>query len=159
MKVWKVKVISWKILLSIPGRLISMKARHRYQVSVYRTNGPLVNSLTISDVCCYLGKQFGPRSGPTILIVFLKEFFWKINFEKNQQTTKRCEKLPSMQRVNGRLLYTEVDKNLSWASKQIKTKNDLCDYWLATVLKFWIYKLVALNYLESKRRADQTAFA
>ena len=57
------------------------------------------------------GKQFGPRSGLTnrrawsgsklfdILIVFLKEFFWKINFEKNQQMTKKHEKLPSMQWV------------------------------------------------------------
>ena len=42
MKVWKVKVISWKILFSRTGRLISMKARPRYQVSVCRTNGPLV---------------------------------------------------------------------------------------------------------------------
>ena len=36
-KVWKVKVISEKK----SGRLISMKLRPRYQVSVYRTNGPL----------------------------------------------------------------------------------------------------------------------
>ena len=51
------------------------------------------------------GKQFGPRSGPTIrllfdiLLVFLKEFFQKVNFEKNQQTTKKHEKLPSRQWV------------------------------------------------------------
>ena len=57
------------------------------------------------------GKQFGPRSGPTnrrawsgsklfdILMVFLKEFFQKVNFEKNQQTTKKHEKLPSRQWV------------------------------------------------------------
>ena len=54
-----------------------------------------------------LGKQFGPRSGPTnrrpgfklfdILMVYLKEVFKKVNFEKNQQTTKKHEKLPSMQ--------------------------------------------------------------
>ena len=66
-----------------------------------------------------LGKQFGPRSGPTIhrarsgsklfdiLIVFLKEFFWKINFEKNQQTTKKHEKLPSMQ-------WVKLLNDLSW---------------------------------------------
>ena len=42
MKVWKVKIISWKMLFSRTGRLISMKARPRYQVSVYRTIGPLV---------------------------------------------------------------------------------------------------------------------
>ena len=28
-----------------------------------------------------------------ILMVFLKEFFQKVNFEKNQQTTKKHEKL------------------------------------------------------------------
>ena len=56
-----------------------------------------------------LGEQFGPRSGLTnrracsgsklfdILMVFLKEFFQKVNYEKNQQTTKKHEKLPSMQ--------------------------------------------------------------
>ena len=32
-------------------------------------------------------------------MVFLKEFFKKVNFEKIQQTTKNHEKLPSMQRV------------------------------------------------------------
>ena len=36
------KVISWINLFSRTGRLISMKARPRYQVSIYRTNGPLV---------------------------------------------------------------------------------------------------------------------
>ena len=56
-----------------------------------------------------LGKQSGPRSGPTIrrarsgsklfdiLMVLLKELFEKGYFEKNQQTTKKHEKLPSMQ--------------------------------------------------------------
>ena len=34
------------------------------------------------------------------VLVFLKEFFEKVNFEKSQQTTKIHEKLPSMQRVN-----------------------------------------------------------
>ena len=33
------------------------------------------------------------------LTVFLKEFFEKVDFEKNQQTTKEHEKLPSRQRV------------------------------------------------------------
>ena len=34
-------------------------------------------------------------------MVFLKEFFEKVDFEKkNQQTIKKREKLPSMQRVN-----------------------------------------------------------
>ena len=33
------------------------------------------------------------------LMVFLKEFFKKVDFEKNQQTTKKHEKLPRMQRA------------------------------------------------------------
>ena len=49
-----------------------------------------------------LGKQFGPRSGlirvqNDILMVFLKECFQKVKTETNQQTTKKHEKLPSMQ--------------------------------------------------------------
>ena len=57
-------------------------------------------------------KQLGPRSGPTkcralswsklfdTLMVFLKESFEKVDFEKNQQTTKKHEKLPRGQKVN-----------------------------------------------------------
>ena len=37
-------------------------------------------------------------------MVFLKEFFKKIDFEKNQQTTKKHEKLPSRQRVKNTIL-------------------------------------------------------
>ena len=33
-------------------------------------------------------------------MAFLKEFFKKVDFEKNQQTTKKHAKLPSRQRVN-----------------------------------------------------------
>ena len=56
-------------------------------------------------------KQFGPRSGPTeclassgsklfdTLIVLGKYFFEKVDFDKNQQTTKRREKFPRGQRV------------------------------------------------------------
>ena len=33
-------------------------------------------------------------------MVFLKEIFEKVDFEKNPQTTKKHAKLPSMQRVN-----------------------------------------------------------
>ena len=52
-------------------------------------------------VCWYLCKQFGPKSRPTFcrswsgskwfdtLIVFLKEFLEKVNFEKSQQTTTK----------------------------------------------------------------------
>ena len=32
-----------------------------------------------------------------IQMVFLKEFFQKVNFEKNQQMSKKHEKLPSIQ--------------------------------------------------------------
>ena len=68
------------------------------------------NSLTLclpvlsADNLC---KQFGPRPGPTkhralsgsklfdALMVFLKEFFEKVDFEeKYQQMTKKREKLP-----------------------------------------------------------------
>ena len=64
--------------------------------------------LSADNLC----KQFGPRSGPTkcrawsesklfdTLMVFLKEFFKIIDFEKNQQTTQKHEKLPSMQKGN-----------------------------------------------------------
>ena len=47
-------------------------------------------------------RQFGPKSGPTILfdtlMVFLNFFFEKVDFEKNKQATKH-EKLPSWQGV------------------------------------------------------------
>ena len=59
-----------------------------------------------------LCKQFRPRSGQTecrawsgsklfdTLMVFQKEFFKKVDFEKNQQTTIKHAKLPRMQSVN-----------------------------------------------------------
>ena len=52
----------------------------------------------------YLCKQFGPRSGFKLfgtLMVFLKEFFKNIDFEKNEEMAKNHEKLPSRQRVRG----------------------------------------------------------
>ena len=66
-----------------------------------------------------LCKQFGPKSGPTktkcrawsgsklfdLLMVFLKEFCEKVDFEKNRQMTKKRENFPSMQRVNVSLLF------------------------------------------------------
>ena len=64
------------------------------------------------SVSCVFCKQFGPRSGPTqcrawsgsklfnTLMASPKEFFKKLYFEKNQQTTKKREKLPSMQGDN-----------------------------------------------------------
>ena len=47
--------------------------------------------------------QLGARSGSKLfdtLMAFLKEFYEKVYFEKNQQTTKRHAKLPSRQSVN-----------------------------------------------------------
>ena len=41
---------------------------------------------------CNFCRQFGPRSGSKLfdtLIIFLKEFFEKVDFEKNQRTTKK----------------------------------------------------------------------
>ena len=78
----------------------------------------LFNYLPTSVVCWYyLCKQFEPRSGQTkrwtwsvsklfgTLMVFQKEFFKKVYFEKyQQQTTKIHEKLPRGQRV--KLLFT-----------------------------------------------------
>ena len=67
-----------------------------------------------------LGKQFGHRSGPTIPSGLIsvqtvrhsdgipEEFFPIVHFEKNQQTKKNREKLPSMQGVQ-----EEVKVNLS----------------------------------------------
>ena len=44
---------------------------------------------------------FRPGSKPfDTLIVFLKEFFEKVNFEKSQQRQQKHEKLPSMQEVD-----------------------------------------------------------
>ena len=60
-------------------------------------------------------KQFGPRSGPRkrlawsgsnlfdTLMVFLEEFFEKVDFENNQQTTKKHENLRRGQRVKANL--------------------------------------------------------
>ena len=57
--------------------------------------------------------HFGPRSGQTkgwawsgsnlfdTQMVFLKEFFEKVDFEKNQQTTTKHEKFPRGQRFKG----------------------------------------------------------
>ena len=68
------------------------------------------------EFCCLLiiFAEIGPRSRPTecwscsgtklfdTLMVFLKEFFEKVNFAKKRQrtTTKSMKKLPGMQRGN-----------------------------------------------------------
>ena len=68
----------------------------------------LLQEMLSADKLC---KQFGPRPGPTecrscsgsklfdTLIVFLKEFFEKVNFEKISRQHQKHEKLLSMQRV------------------------------------------------------------
>ena len=43
-------------------------------------------------------QNVGPDLDPNCLTLFLKEIFKKVDFEKNQQTTKKPAKLPS---VNG----------------------------------------------------------
>ena len=65
-----------------------------------------------------LGKQFGPRSGPTnlrawsgsklfdILMVFLEEVFSKGQFWKKSADNKKHRKLPSMQWVKNRFSRT-----------------------------------------------------
>ena len=70
-----------------------------------------------------LCKQIGPRSGPTkcrawsgsnlfdTQMVFLKEFLEKVNFEKNQQTTKKHEQFPRGQRVKVFLLNCVIRPN------------------------------------------------
>ena len=67
-------------------------------------------------------------------MVFLKEFFEKIDFEKNQQTTKKHEKLPSMQRVKI-VDYHVIDQKMFWGETnsperkkiQVKVTVDFCD--------------------------------
>ena len=39
-----------------------------------------------------IGKQFGPRYGPMGLMVFLKEFFQKVNFERKSADDKKNRK-------------------------------------------------------------------
>ena len=48
--------------------------------------------LSVYDNLC---KQFN-----TLMVTCLKEFLEKVDFEKNQETTKKHEKIPSRQRVN-----------------------------------------------------------
>ena len=85
----------------------------------------LQNTLTLyllvlsADSFC---KQFETRLGPTqcrawsgsklfaTLMVLLKEFFEKAVLEKNQQTTKKHEKLPKGQSFKVKLLYTAIYK-------------------------------------------------
>ena len=68
-------------------------------------------------------KQFGPRSGSTkclalsgsklfdTLVVFLKEFFKKVDFEKYQQTTTKDEKFPTGQIVKFQIESQQMEYN------------------------------------------------
>ena len=48
-----------------------------------------------------MSNSLGPDLDSTnILMELVKEFFEKVDFENNQQTKKKHEKLPSRQRVN-----------------------------------------------------------
>ena len=96
LELWSFDVIPWGYV-PLPSVL------QRLYIRSYITLCLLVSS---TDNIC---KQFGLRSGPTkcrawsgsklfdTLMVFLKEFFKKADSEKNQQTTKKHEKLPSRQ--------------------------------------------------------------
>ena len=56
-------------------------------------SGPLVCCLLIFFIVLYLHVVIAN------LMVFLKEFFEKVDFEKIQQTSEMHEKLPRIQRV------------------------------------------------------------
>ena len=57
-------------------------------------------------------------------MVFLKEFFQKVYFEKNQQATKKHEKLPSMQLVKHDHL-TAVSWSLALGHKSEKPRDQM----------------------------------
>ena len=54
-------------------------------------------------------QNVGPDLDPDCLtlMVFLKDFFERVDLEKNQLTTKTHTKLPRRQRVKSRFLYLE----------------------------------------------------
>ena len=113
---WLLKIFCLNLSISCYDRFISVVGK-----LPVKWTSLLVSSA--DDLC----KQIGPRSGPTkcrawswsklfdTLMVFLKEFFEKVQIEKNQQTTKKHEKLPSRQRVeqiswwNGILYFLTLD--------------------------------------------------
>ena len=122
-------------------------------ISAKRRNLSFTHSLTL---CLPVwsadnfGKQFGPWSGPTIrqawsgsklfdiLKVFLKEFLRKINFEKNQQTTKKHEKLPSMQ-------WVQVQRNFHWRTWQFLLPKNLLHAHAVLILKVWVPSWLKLS--------------
>ena len=83
--------------------MLSRALDHRFLHTNYESSGklrpknqPLVQHclLVSSDDNFY--KQFGPRSGPTnclTQVVFLKEFFEKVDFEKKSADNKKSRKM------------------------------------------------------------------
>ena len=62
------------------------------------------------------------------LMVFLKEFFENIDFEKNQQMTKKHAKLPSRQKVNLVLANSRSPNGaVQSGSRHIGFKNKIAD--------------------------------
>ena len=80
--------------------ITNMKIQFLIGAMIYIKTTTLYLQVSSADNLC---KQFGPRSGPTkhrawsesklfdTLVVFLKVFFEKVDFEKDQQTTKTCK--------------------------------------------------------------------
>ena len=100
------------------------------------------------------GKQFGPRSGPTnrrawsgsklfaILMVFLKEFFQKINFEKISRRQKSTENYPV---CNELINWAATGENRIFAYEKTKTQSKLIR---AFVFTTWIVQY--LSFLNPK---------
>ena len=56
-------------------------------------------------------------------MVFLKDFFEKVDFEKCQQTTKKHAKLPSIQRVKDSYLHFSVLPDQLVEEQELSKKN------------------------------------
>ena len=71
------------------------------------------------------------------LIVFLKEFF-EIVDEKNWQTTKKHEKLPSRQRVKSRhICFYTPRQGVIWASRRENMSSGFATTKAQTSLRIW----------------------
>ena len=103
--------------------------------------------------------QTGPKSGPTFcrswsgsklfdhLIVFLKEFFEKVNFEKSQQRQQKHEKLPSIQRVtflfSNFLYFIPMHTKNLWATG-VFVQNAIDHFWNWAHLRLLLYFAVRM---------------
>ena len=91
--------------------------------------------VSCADTLC---KQFRPRTGPTkcrawawsklfdTLMVFLKEFFEKVNFEKNQQTTKFFFYLDLLLFIAAFVFITDGPKSSQTVVRQKKLSCRFC---------------------------------